>query len=342
MKDFSLRDSNIELLRLILMVFAIIHHSVGTLYAGSVTPLITSIDTISHAALACFILISGFNGIRFSVSKLLYLLLYIVFYSLVFCVFSKLFLNVNISTKEYIKCFLPITNGYYWVVAVYLQLFLLAPFLNILFSNLDNRKFSMLLVVLAFIVLYIGLFRSGNTSFDGKHLINFIFVYSLGHAIKRLFPFVVRYKFKIRWRSVMALFIIGILVCVATSMFGMGNQFVNTLFYHYHSLGLLITSIILFSLFLTFKLKSRIINYLGLSSFAIYLFHEHPYMKNIVYVDFFSNLQVGQFHTIIYIMGGSLLIACMAVVVDQPRIWLFRIFEPVLKIVIRGLNPFAK
>ena len=157
-----------------------------------------------------------------------------------------------------------------------------------------------------------------------------------------MLPIVVNYKYIIRWGSVVCLVLIGGLVFVVTLFRGKSNQVMNALFYHYHSPGLLITSIILFSFFLTFKFKSGIINYLSLSSFAIYLFHEHPYTKTVAYVEFFSNLQVGQYQTILYVIGCGLLIACMAVVVDQPRIWLSRIFGPIFDKVTSRLNIFDK
>ncbi len=192
------RSSNFELMRLVLMVFIMMHHFIYAMPYSVVSPGLHAVDTFFHTAVIGFVLLSGFFGIHFKVKGLLKLLFQVFFYSFFLTLFAFFALH-NCSSVEFVRCFMPFTNGYYWFIAVYLQLYLLAPFINQMLGGLSNRQLIIYLLVLSFLFFYIGMIRGGNLCVDGKNVINFAFIYSVGHCLRRINAFIICKKDKIRF-----------------------------------------------------------------------------------------------------------------------------------------------
>ena len=82
------RNSSMELLRIILMIFIIIHHIIYQV----VTPnfdnrMYACVDVFLHTAVIIFVLITGYFGLRFSWHKAMLLLFQVLFYSEVLLIF---------------------------------------------------------------------------------------------------------------------------------------------------------------------------------------------------------------------------------------------------------------
>ena len=64
------RDSNIELLRIILMLFIVMHHIISSVIApGFSSKGFACIDVIFHTAVIIFVLISGYFGIKLRIKS---------------------------------------------------------------------------------------------------------------------------------------------------------------------------------------------------------------------------------------------------------------------------------
>lgn len=309
------------------MMFVILHHFIRILPNQTISPAIISSDILFHSAASCFIIISGYYGIQFRLIKLLEILLFVVFYSVLLCLYAKYQYNIT-TWKDIIKCFLPVTNGYYWYIAIYIQLYIFAPFLNILLNKIDNKRFCFLLTSLFFLVYYIGIIRTGDTGFVGKHLQNFILLYCIGNGLKRITLRLIAYKKTIRCSTMLTICIIPVIAFISICLFNYLWSYISLLFEHYHSLGLILISIALFLFFLTFSFTNKIVNHISKSSLAIYLFHEHPFMSNYIYKDFFSSLSIDRGMVIIYLALGTMLIMVVAVFIDQIRMFSFKLILP--------------
>ena len=71
----SQRDSNIELLRVVSMVMIVFYHFMARLSelnsAGNTQTIVNSLIPVVHIGVICFVLISGYWGIKFSIKGFL-------------------------------------------------------------------------------------------------------------------------------------------------------------------------------------------------------------------------------------------------------------------------------
>lgn len=174
------RDSNIEFLRIILMIFIIMHHIISSVIAPEFSIKgFACIDVVLHTAVIIFVLISGYFGINLRIKTLLILFLQVVFYSLTLTLLAVYIFNLG-HPVDVIKSLLPLSGNFYWFMTVYIELFVLSPFINKLLVNLSNRQYISLLVILGFLIFWFGLLRKTNISIDGKNIVNLIYIYIIG------------------------------------------------------------------------------------------------------------------------------------------------------------------
>lgn len=180
------RDSNFELLRIILMLFIVMHHIISSVIApGFSSKGFACIDVIFHTAVIVFVLISGYFGINLRIKALLSLILQVTFYSLLLTLLGVYVFRLG-SPIDIIKSLLPVSGNYYWFITVYVELLLLSPFVNKLLVHLSNQQYKSLIVILAFLIFWFGLLRKTNISIDGKNIVYFIFIYIVGGGIRRI------------------------------------------------------------------------------------------------------------------------------------------------------------
>lgn len=195
---------------------------------------------------------------------------------------------------DLVKSFLPVSSNPYWFITVYFQLFFLAPFITKMLEELTDRQYTQLLIVLFVFVCCFGFLWKDSVTVDGKNIINFIFIYLLGNGIRRAernkpSSFLISRK----W----ALLIISFLVLCLVGFYFLPdryNLFIHAVVfaYKYNSPFLILLSISLFNVFRTFSFDSRFVNYMATSSLSIYLIHEHPLMREIIYVRPFNKLML--------------------------------------------------
>ena len=318
------RNSSIELLRILLMVMIIMHHVVSSVIApGFSSHGWACLDVVLHTAVIVFVLISGYFGIRFSWKRFVSLILQVVFYSVLLSLVTA-YINKGLHYKDLILAFMPFSNNYYWFVTAYLQLYLVAFFLNKTNRSLSDKEFFSLIGVLAFFVFYLGFLRKNGICSDGKNLVNFIFIYEIGQALRR-YQLWLEGKMKWVYAGVTSmLVVIGICYFIPDK----NNLFVHAMafLYKYNSPFLILLSVLIFLCFLNIHLHSKWINYLAASSFSIYLIHEHPLFREFAYVVPFKRIkEMGMdgfvLLGIVIVFAISLSLICM--LVDKIRVLLF-------------------
>lgn len=182
------RNSNIELLRLILMFMIIIHHSIvhglGFSGLGSVEPMYkllnntellitTIINCLCICAVNCFILISGYFGIRTNLRKFLTLTFTIIFYTLIF---DSCFLMTEGKYRSALASLLIFSHSNYWFVKCYLYLMAFAPVLNMMFEKLSKQYIYFIITVMLFISCYLGFFWNNELNKTGYSFFQFIMI----------------------------------------------------------------------------------------------------------------------------------------------------------------------
>lgn len=273
------RQSNIELLRLVCMLFVTFHHFISWgmaygVHTGETFYLKTfwGLNGFVYIGVNCFILISGYFGINFKWRKLLNLYLTCVFYFLGIGIISlaiKGFTSVGISALL-LNSFLPISHNNAWFISCYFLLMLLTPLLNPALNVLDKKNYQLCILLLSIINLYFGYFwkleYSGNI--DGFTLMQFVWLYVIAGYIRRYVSIDRLQEHK--W-MLLGLYIGCALIYGGLSIYDMSHRVWHWDGWKYNNPILVIGSITFFLFFLTLNIKSKLINFAAASVFGMYL-----------------------------------------------------------------------
>lgn len=192
------RQSNIELLRIILILMVIILHyfntemggALGHTAPGSLNYYIEHLmESLCIVAVNGFVLITGYfsykkNNIK--VSKVINLILIMIFWGLLLSLLTVFVLRPeNIINKQVIKDIVESATNQ-WFVIIYCILYLLIPFLNKIINNISQDSYKALLVIgLIFFYIWPSFYTKITVSDGGYGIINFVYLYFIGAYIKK-------------------------------------------------------------------------------------------------------------------------------------------------------------
>lgn len=281
-KESKVRDSNIELLRILTICGVVILHYNGKQAFSYVNEnsfnyyLLLVLEGLCICAVNLFVLISGYflstNGKR-RVIKAIELIVQVVVMNLGIHLLTAILSGGDITVKNTLYAMVP--NNYF--VAFYVTLYLISPYINILLNHLSDKQFGILvaLSVLLFSfwptlvdsvsaelgVAYSGIYTTNiNGSQQGYSIINFALMYLIGAYLKRK-----DFNFgKLKLLSVLTV-IIAILTVWQLFQPWIARAYCNPL--------VIALAVILFLIFKGFSIKSKIINSLAKGAFTCFLLH---------------------------------------------------------------------
>lgn len=176
------RNSSFELLRLLCIFGIITMHTFATIDTGASTlntAIHVLVNSLFNTGVTCFILISGYFGIRFDLKKLISLDFMIIFFTL-----AGTILLGDFGIKSLIKSCIPVLSRQYWFITCYFALCILAPFLNQIPERLSREHFRNLILVLLLIFSVIPTLTTYDIMQDaGKGLVDFVMIYLLGRYL---------------------------------------------------------------------------------------------------------------------------------------------------------------
>lgn len=226
-------------------------------------------EAFTIIAVNVFVLISGWFGIHFKLRRLLELAFQIFF----FCLAVDLFLyidgrQVTFNINDITNLILLNDSGY-WFVRAYIVLYVLSPILNSFIDFIDRYKLKKLLILL-FIVQTVQGFFTHNAWYDyGYSPLFFIFLYLLGRYMK-LYPFKLMQFNKGTDLSVYTFFcLLNIGVTFVQVFAGRGR----TAMLNYLSPLTIVASVYFFLIFTKMHFTSKLVNWVAISSLAVYLLH---------------------------------------------------------------------
>ncbi len=310
------RNSAFELLRIVAQ-WMIVEYHLLYFYIFPTTGFLTYkvLQIPLHIGVVLYVLISGYYGIKPTPQKLFRLLLVIAVYTIPLMLIYDY--GQDKPIVQTLKDILFVSRTPFWFVRTYLYLFMLAPILNYWLE--DNKRSKYIIYVLAFISVYIGLMGKDPSLREGKNIFNFALVYAIGHELKG----VVERKDRLSTVTVaLGWILLNVIAMIICGLFS--GQLVGkvtwTLSFPYNSPLLLINSILLFIMFGRMEFKSKIVNYIATSSFAIYLLHTHPFVRFelLPSLGLISIVPLSLvISTLLYITLFSLGIMAIAVLVDK-------------------------
>lgn len=311
-KNSNIRNSSIELLRIIAMIMIVFHHFAihgGFAWESSSISLTrlwyNFIIMGGKIGVDVFVIISGYYLINndsgnFKLNKLAKFAGQVCFYSvslyLVFC-------SVGIcefELKYLVKALFPITFSQWWFASTYFVLYLLHPFLNKLLHALDQSLYQKFLLLL--IVCWSVIPTFTTSSFQGNSLLWFMALYSISGYI-RLYglnsKFTTKHYFIFFIISLMLTYISSIVFTILGSkwVFFAGKV---TYFYGQEKITTLFISLCLFMVFATKRINYNMgINAISSATFGVYLIHDNNYVRPFLWGSLFGNAQYQKSHLLI-------------------------------------------
>lgn len=284
------RLSNMELLRIIAMLLVMVVHAnfralpVPTAAQIHAEPfskfLMFFTEALSVIAVDLFVLLSGWFGIRPKAKRLGELVFQALFFGLfaigVCALFAPERLNTTPLYGSSLSRLFMLGENDYWFIKSYVALYLISPILNMFVEHASRRQFATVLIAFfVFQSIYGWLFNSTRWFAAGYSMPSFAALYLLARYM-RLYP--IRLWQQSKWFD--AAIYLSYVVVLTVGMFYIKRAGLRGGILYFYSCPLVIMGAMHFVLFFT-KLPpftSKIINWVAVSAFAIYLTHSSSFI----------------------------------------------------------------
>lgn len=363
----KVRDSGIELLRIIMMIQVIFLHLCGPggygntiqklVEDGSFSQIHNTIYLIMwlssrYMMILWFMLYGYFSAektytLRTAVDRAKKMHSPMVFYGIMITLVilaTKLF-DINPTTSLF-KAITPILSGTWYFMSNYILLTLVIPFVNKAIKNISKREYIYLLSF--FIVIFIwricatdidffsDLFSIDNVFINGsKNFLTFFFMYLLGGYIKKYVP-----EKAINKYIYLALFFI----CTIVNFIMVKN--INGYSVNIAGRGdnpiIIFQAITLLLFARELKFKSKFINRVSKANLAVYIIHEQPFVREMLWATLpFKNESFYQSNSYLYIIYG--IITCIVIyiacnLIEQIRLLIVEKVKKYRTIIKENLN----
>lgn len=327
----KMRNSNIEILRIISMIFIVLsHYSVHGGVIKNALPLcfnqiLLNIIVLGNIGVIIFVLITGYfliDSDNFSLKKILKIILQVWFYSVIIYVISCIFGLTEFSKYEFLVNFLPIISKRYGFVTCYVVIYIFHPFINKFLKCLTKKDYNLFLIISLIIFSIIPTFVSIADIFYGNEIIQFILFYSIGAYLKKYgIPKLTekRNKYVLIISSVILIVSVIIIDVINVKNPGIG-MYVNH-FYERYSIVAIIFSI---SLFMRFTYRKQFynsaINLISATMFGIYLIHDNNYIRSFLWQNILRCKEhVMSNFLILHIILSVLLVFVICIIIELIR-----------------------
>ena len=293
MMEKQIRNSNHELLRIIAMYMIVFIHAnmyLNFFCTGSIRTICNGlVNGICNIGVSCFILISGYYGIKFDVGKIVKMECMMITYSLLetiilYVAFPEQMCG-SVLLEQLVKSVIPFISRKYWFYSCYLCLICFSGYIQKFIDYLSREEFKKFLglCLLLFSVLP-TLFYFELVPDNGKGLIQMVMVYMMGRYI-RMYKDVALPK-----KKAILLFVILWMIN------GVSHELpirVGGIYFHLcrdNSISNLIMAVILFYLFKEIKWQSTLVNRLASCVFAVFALNNT--LVTVVMERFFLNREL--------------------------------------------------
>lgn len=343
------RDSNYELLRIVCMLFIVMHHFITEavmpdLFRTDVAEMdwnrvaMIGLNYFCFVGVNVFVLISGYYGIRFKWRGLGNLYFTCAFYAFLAYLIHLYLDGVSLGRSAIYHSVLVFSHNQWWFMGAYMVLYIFSPLINKGLDAMNKREHIGLIAAFTFVSVYLGFVWNTGCNVTGYNVTQMVYMYIIGNYIRR---YVDMDKLISKRRKIVGIYVVSMSVMVA--IFTM-----NTFVWHseapflrmwlYTNPLLIIGSIAFFMIFGTLRFKSRVVNWIAASVLAGYLLPEAIYVSPQLYT--YGHLLVGSSITLadvvlIIVWGGVILMAC--VLIDKIRMILmipiWRAFDRIEKLI---------
>lgn len=293
-----------------------------------------------------FILVMGYYQYKtkFKLSKVFKINNTAWFYSTILAIFLTILGVVEINKIQFYICLSPIIIEGYWFIKVYLYLYCLSPFLNLLIENLSLRMHRLILLVCLLLFSIIPTITNQQTFYNGygKSLSMFIYLYLIGAYFGK-YP-IDKHKFmkklSTKYQRIFLLCIYIVTFTISFLIYNLGVSLLdkNTIIKYIgktlkasafasDSPFVLLGSICYFLSFYYMKIQSKTINFISSTVIGIYLIHEFRYIRKPLYtmLGFIPNHMIVSYTWLLKLLLGAVVIFIICGIIELLRQQLFKI-----------------
>ncbi len=335
----SPRSANLELLRIVAMIMIVLIHIFGKadlLHAPALSGANRQgfwvLETLCIVAVNCYVLISGYFLSRstFRLGKYLRLWSQVFFYSVTLYLLYAAFSGDGFSERQFYASCMPIWESRYWYVTAYVGLYILSPGLNVLLRNASQRFLLNTLLTLFLLFCLWSWLRNPFFVMSGYSLLWFCMLYLTAGYLRRFAAaddpprrYLRRY----------------LLLSLGTYLLQLSIPAIADETLYYNAPLVYLASVALFLGFRRLSVADRwrplILRLSGLT-FGVYLIHEHPQVRTLLYDAFDFHSYAASPLCIPYAIGCGLLVYTVCSALEYLRIGLFGFLH-----VERGLDRIA-
>lgn len=241
--------------------------------------LLQVVDSFAIIGVNLFLLISGYFKIRLSWKSFLNLVLICMFCKVVHLCADTFMLGISHPLYEWLlKPIFVVSRSGGWFVQVYFMLMFVSPLLNKAIDNLSKKEWRQSLSLLCVITFYLGWILHNYDDGAGYTLMNFVFVYVIGAAI-RYYRLVEKAK---AWQMVLAL-VVGVIATFGGNKLVAAHESLHLGFMSYNSPFVILTACAVFCLFGKLKFQNKWVNKLAMSMLTVYLLTDGGNLSKVLY-----------------------------------------------------------
>ena len=319
------RNSSIELLRILCLVLVFWMHASASYVENELSAWISILITvIGNIGVSCFILISGYYGIRLDIKKMMHLDLMLVFYSWMTLVLSYVW-GVSMGGEQVLSLLFPVIGKQSWYFTCYFALAFLSPFLNEMVEKLGELRLRQLLV--SMLVIFSGIttiFFFDINEDGGKGIVHMILLYLIGRYIAIYQP---KREFKTKRLAGIFLATAGVNFCLNGALYAVTGTVQNR-YARDNTLFTIVQAVCVFLIFRNLHFENTAINRIAKHVPAVFMFEWT--LRSIIsrymidYVSFgrenyYEILLLGI--AILLIVLGSLIDWIRVVLLGKPEKW---------------------
>lgn len=317
------RQSNFELLRLLLMLMVLCIHAsypagIPDSFSSPHDIFGTAVEALTICAVNCFVMISGWFSIKTSARGFLNFIFQCLYFAVI-CSFFCLFYNGTVKPSNFTSLLFVGYYGHHWFVVTYMGLYLFAPLLNRFAEKATRTQLLSFVVLFLIFQLLYGWIVDGTSASGGFSAFSFFGLYLLARYFR------LHYKNGTTWKKPFLLYLLSssiIFACFPLLEFEMSFKYTNPF--------IILSALSLLLCFSRINIKpNRTINRLATSAFGVYLLH-HGIGTYTFYRSLFrEGSPIFQYSGITYIaltLGIILLWYAAGIILDQPRRWLWKRF----------------
>lgn len=337
------RNSNIELCRIVCMLFIIAHHCVlhgGILQNATGLKYFEALLFYPEGKMffVAYIAISTWFMIekKFTFKRFFRMWLEVLFYSVLFSFIAWIY-GAKFTGRDFLAIWFPIAGNSHGFASGYLAFMLLIPFLQKMTLSLTKKQSGYLACILLYFVVITPLFGTliGYSKPFYSLILLFMLCFSISYYLKKWEPSICRNQ--------IVLFFIIILISIfrmymqylsmanpslgSKHVFAMLCQLVGD----ESSLLNIVGGYATFFFFRNLKFKNnKIINWIAPTTFGILLMHDHNFFRSVLWNNIVNtSLWWNNKYLIVIILTCSLTIFIIGMIIDKIRVFLLE--EPILE-----------